>query len=94
MEEELELLELLEREHPINWSVDFWKLTDKMHQEIRELVKKRRSGFGGGNGIETREGFREDVIKEIRYYDEHKTKMDGTVPNKWAFERIQKGGAR
>lgn len=92
MTEELKLLELLEEENPIHWRVDFWKMTDSVHQRLQVIVDGWKANNCCEKLVELPEGFKEEMIDQIRYYDMHKMKIDGTFPTEWALKRIENNG--
>lgn len=89
---ELKLLEQLEKEQPINWGVDFWKMTTEVHQKLQEIVNRWKANNGRQKIVQLPEGFKDGMIEQIRYYDKHKVKIDGTVPTDRELERIANNG--
>lgn len=92
MRKELDFLELLEKEQPINWSVDFWKLTANAKAEIQEFVDKWKANGRRVEGLKQPDDFINRMIDQIRYYDMHKMKIDGTIPTDIELERIANNG--
>lgn len=92
MTDELKFLELLEKENPIHWRVDFWKLTKEAKNEIQEFVDLWKANGRRVEGLKQPDDFNDRMMVQIRYYDKHKKRIDGTIPNEYALKRIANNG--
>ena len=72
---ELELLNLLEEEEPINLQKDLKKVTDDTLKQIAMLRSCPESGE-----IITPIPLQEKIVKEVRYFNKNKMRIDGTKP--------------
>jgi len=89
---ELDFLEQLEKEQPIIWCVDFWKLTDDVTVKLQQIVDRWKLGNGREKVVELPDGFMDKMIRQIIHYNKHKIKIDGTTPTDRELKRIENNG--
>lgn len=80
-EEELKLLEMIEVDETEAWHLNFWKLTDETEKQFQLSLKTYTDG---DLDIIFKKDFYNEMMRQIRYFNKHRIRIDGTTP--WIVE--------
>ena len=92
--EELELLEVFEKEIPLTVSIDFWKLTNGLYKKIEVAIEIWNQNGRKRDGIKEFDEIYDLMLEEVRFFDKHGYKIDGTEQEDYQKQAMERAIAR